>query len=210
MKEMFFYNDTETDTGEFLNTLGDHYNAVAEDLVIIANFGPEAMGCERVAHNLWEYDRAIGGGRRVVLFFDFIDVLDAYMVFHGVRAGSKGATAISEQRSGAAKPALERYEMLREINDRQAANELQSLHDVLDQVDDREELVLRALKRGLALKLDREMKDQGLTKTAMAQRMGTSRAQLDRVLDPLSVNVTLETMSRAALSVGKRLRLELA
>lgn len=54
------------------------------------------------------------------------------------------------------------------------------------------------------------MREQGLTKAAAAERMGTSRAQLDRVLDPTAFNVTLETLARAAKIVGRRLKVELS
>ena len=53
------------------------------------------------------------------------------------------------------------------------------------------------------------MKAAGLTKTAMARRMSTSRAQLDRLLDPMNTSVTLHTLQKAAAVVGRRLRLEL-
>ena len=43
----------------------------------------------------------------------------------------------------------------------------------------------------------------------MAAAMKTSRAQLDRVLDPKSGNVTIETLQRAAKAVGRKLRVEL-
>ena len=49
----------------------------------------------------------------------------------------------------------------------------------------------------------------GITKTAMAEQMHTSRAQLDRLLDPDNGSVTLETLQRAAKIVGRELRLEL-
>lgn len=53
------------------------------------------------------------------------------------------------------------------------------------------------------------MRDQGLTKSALAKRMRTSRAQLDRLLDPENESVTLGTLTRAAYAVGRRLRMEL-
>jgi hypothetical protein len=43
----------------------------------------------------------------------------------------------------------------------------------------------------------------------MARRLKTSRAQLDRLLDPDNDGVTIATLSRAARAVGRRLRLEL-
>lgn len=66
-----------------------------------------------------------------------------------------------------------------------------------------------AIKAVLAYKLEEAMKAQRLSKTRMAARMETSRAQLDRVLDPKNEGVTLDTLKRAASAVGMRLELEL-
>jgi antitoxin HicB len=52
------------------------------------------------------------------------------------------------------------------------------------------------------------MERQGITKAELAERMHTSRAQLDRILNAKS-NVTVETLQRAAVLVGRELRLEL-
>jgi transcriptional regulator with XRE-family HTH domain len=54
------------------------------------------------------------------------------------------------------------------------------------------------------------MKSQGLTKTELAKRMGTSRSQLDRLLNPDNDEVTLSTLARAAAALGRDLRLALA
>jgi transcriptional regulator with XRE-family HTH domain len=70
--------------------------------------------------------------------------------------------------------------------------------------------MLHAVKRVLAWQLEQAMKEQGLTKVEMAKRMKTSRAQLDRLLDPENDKVQLSTMQRAATAVGRKLRLELA
>ena len=59
------------------------------------------------------------------------------------------------------------------------------------------------------VELDALMADEGLTKTELAKRMKTSRAQLDRLLDPENQSVTLATLTRAAHAVGRQLRLEL-
>lgn len=67
----------------------------------------------------------------------------------------------------------------------------------------------RAIKEIIAEQLAEAMKQQGLTKVEMAARMKTSRRQLDRLLDPSSSSVTLETLQRAAHAVGRSLRLEL-
>jgi antitoxin HicB len=67
----------------------------------------------------------------------------------------------------------------------------------------------QAIKEIIAAQLVEAMKDQGLTKTAMAERMKTSRRQLDRLLDPATPSVTLATLRRAASAVGRSLRVEL-
>ena len=67
----------------------------------------------------------------------------------------------------------------------------------------------RAIKEIIAEQLAEAMKAQGITKSAMAGRMRTSRRQLDRLLDPATPSVTLETLRRAANAVGRTLRVEL-
>ena len=68
----------------------------------------------------------------------------------------------------------------------------------------------QAIKEIIASQLAEAMKAQGLTKSVMAQRMKTSRRQLDRLLDPAIPSVTLDTLRRAASAVGRTLRVELA
>ena len=67
-----------------------------------------------------------------------------------------------------------------------------------------------AIKEIIAAQIVEAMQAQGLTKTLMAARMKTSRRQLDRLLDPASSSVTLDTLRRAATAVGRTLRVELA
>jgi antitoxin HicB len=67
----------------------------------------------------------------------------------------------------------------------------------------------KAIKSVLAWQLQQAMKKRKLTKQKMAAEMKTSRAQLDRILDPKKGNVTIETLQRAAKAVGRELRVEL-
>jgi antitoxin HicB len=67
----------------------------------------------------------------------------------------------------------------------------------------------QAIKEIIADQIRVAMAEQGLTKTAMAARMRTSRRQLDRLLDPANPSVTLSTLKRAARVVGRRLHVEL-
>ena len=73
----------------------------------------------------------------------------------------------------------------------------------------REEVTTGAVKAVIALQIAEAMKSRGITKVSMAKQMHTSRAQLDRLLDPGNSSVTLETLQRAAKIVGRELRLEL-
>jgi len=67
----------------------------------------------------------------------------------------------------------------------------------------------QAIKEILADQIKAAMEREHLTKSAMALRMQTSRRALDRLLDPSNTSVTLHTLQRAALAVGRQLRLEL-
>ena len=67
-----------------------------------------------------------------------------------------------------------------------------------------------AIKRVIAFQIRRFMDEEGISKSEMARRMRTSRASLDRLLDPENNSVTLQTLERAAEALGKRLRIEFA
>ena len=67
-----------------------------------------------------------------------------------------------------------------------------------------------AIKRVIAYQIVEEMKRRKLTKTEMAARMKTSRAALERLLDPENASITLITLERAASALGKKLKVELA
>ncbi|WP_156256400.1 XRE family transcriptional regulator [Sandarakinorhabdus oryzae] len=84
-----------------------------------------------------------------------------------------------------------------------------SLDDWLDGEGFRDEVTLAATKRVVALHLEDAIAAAGITKSALAAAMGTSRKQLDRLLDPNEHNVTLLSLAKAAQQVGKRLKVEL-
>ena len=66
-----------------------------------------------------------------------------------------------------------------------------------------------AVKRVLAHQVEAAMKEKNFSKAEMAKRMRTSRAALDRPLDPQNNAVTLSTLQKAAFAVGREIRLEL-
>ncbi|NHN92316.1 XRE family transcriptional regulator [Acetobacter sicerae] len=64
-----------------------------------------------------------------------------------------------------------------------------------------------ALKRVIAWQLADKMRADGMTKTAMAHSMSTSRTQVDRLLDPENTKVQLDTVQRAAKALSLRMSL---
>jgi antitoxin HicB len=81
--------------------------------------------------------------------------------------------------------------------------------DFLEEEGYRNEVESVAIKRVLAWQLEQEMIRQQKTKRAMATELKTSRSQLDRLLDPQNTAVSLDTLTRAANVLGKRLVLEI-
>src|ERR1700691_593141 len=79
----------------------------------------------------------------------------------------------------------------------------------LDEEGIREEVTATAIKRVLARQVEAAMKEKNFSKAEMARRMHTSRAALDRLLDPEYDAVTLSTLRKAATAVGRELRMEL-
>ncbi len=71
-----------------------------------------------------------------------------------------------------------------------------------------EEATSTAIKRVLARQVEAAMEEQNVSKAEMARRMNTSRAALDRLLDPENYAVTLSTLQKAA-AAGREIRLEL-
>ncbi len=83
-----------------------------------------------------------------------------------------------------------------------------SFDDFLEEEGIRDEVESAAIKRVLAWQFAEEMKKQAKTKLGMARELGTSRSQLDRLLDPSVTSVSLDTLVRVAGVLGKRLVIE--
>src|SRR5215467_456800 len=74
----------------------------------------------------------------------------------------------------------------------------------------REEVEAVAVKRVISWQLAEAMKQKKKTKQALAKELNTSRSQLDRLLDPQNIAVSLDTITRAARALGKRLIIRIA
>lgn len=85
-----------------------------------------------------------------------------------------------------------------------------SLDNLLQQTGELLEVNISSIKRVIAWEIKQKMDAEHISKTKMAELMGTSRSALDRVLDPANTSVTLHTLDNAARAVGKTLRIELS
>ncbi|MGE8409953.1 MAG: Fis family transcriptional regulator [Pseudomonas sp.] len=72
-----------------------------------------------------------------------------------------------------------------------------------------EEVSAAALKRVIAWQLEQAMKEQKVSKKALAERMKTSRTAVDRALDQSDPGMTLATLASAARALGQRVEVRL-
>src|ERR1700693_2639955 len=72
-----------------------------------------------------------------------------------------------------------------------------------------EEVAAVAVKRVIAWQIEQAMKQKKFNKTVMAEKMHTSRAALNRLLDQNDTSLTLTTLTGAAAALGKKLKFEL-
>ncbi len=94
-------------------------------------------------------------------------------------------------------------------NEPRSVEGLTTLDSFLDQQGTREAFQAVAVKEVLAWQLRQAMETEHLSQKKLAEKMGTSRSQISRLLDPTDGNVTLVTLQRAAALLGKKVRLEL-
>lgn len=88
-------------------------------------------------------------------------------------------------------------------------DELSTLDDFLAGEGKLEAFQTIAIKEVLARQIEEAMKAEKLSRKRMAEKMGISRSQISRLLDPRDGNVTLATLQRAAEIVGRKVRIEL-
>jgi antitoxin HicB len=83
------------------------------------------------------------------------------------------------------------------------------LRDFLESDGILEEVEERAMKKALALQLEKLLQKKEITKAEMAARMKTSRAAVDRLLDADNPSLTLSTLGKAARALGRKIKIEL-
>jgi antitoxin HicB len=80
-------------------------------------------------------------------------------------------------------------------------------NDFLAEEGIRPDVEILALKRVVALELQQILEQEHITKTQLASRMKTSRASLDRILDPTNPSLTVATLGKAAAALGRKVEL---
>ena len=85
----------------------------------------------------------------------------------------------------------------------------QNFDDFLKEQGDLEEVTAVALKRAISLQLAQQMRVSKLTKTELARRMKTSRAELNRLLDESDPSLTLTTLASAAAALESTVRIRI-
>jgi predicted XRE-type DNA-binding protein len=83
-----------------------------------------------------------------------------------------------------------------------------TLDDLLREAGIFEESQVLAIKEVVAWQLADAMQQQSLSKSRLAALLGTSRSQVDRLLDPTR-DVTLSTLQRAAALLGRKIQIQL-
>jgi len=83
------------------------------------------------------------------------------------------------------------------------------LEDFLSEEGILEECRASAIKFTVARALKKNMEEESLSKAEMARRLGTSRAGVDRLLNPDDTSLTLHTLAKVATVLGKRIEFDL-
>lgn len=84
-----------------------------------------------------------------------------------------------------------------------------TLDDFFAELGVRDEVYGAAIKEVIAWQIETALKEKAISKVELAKRMKTSRTQVNRVLDPKNLGVSLESLESMARSIGKKLRIEL-
>ncbi len=182
---------------------------IGHDLIRVQFRWPVGMPlCRPMGDGLWEVRSSLPCNRIARLVF--CQVEGRLVVLHGFM--KKTQKTPDEDMDLARRRQREFDRQERTMTDAKTPRETDgfaTLDGFLDAEGTREAFQAVAIKEVLAWQIDEAMKAQKLTRKALAERMGTSRSQVARLLDPKDGNVTLVTLQRAAAIVGRKVRLEL-
>jgi antitoxin HicB len=69
------------------------------------------------------------------------------------------------------------------------------------------EVQAMAMKRVISLQLQKIIKEEKINKSQLAKKMQTTRASLDRILDPDNSSLTVKSIGRAAAALGRKVEI---
>jgi len=84
-----------------------------------------------------------------------------------------------------------------------------SLEDFLQSNDITEDVEAMAARKAFALQVAQAIERRQMSKAEMARKMKTTRAVVDRMLDPDNPSLTFKTAAKATAALGMKLKLEL-
>jgi phage-related protein/predicted XRE-type DNA-binding protein len=184
---------------------------IGEDIKTVEFGWPIGMPvCKPLGDGIYEVRTALEYNRISRVLF-YIDRKSRMVLLHAfIKKTQKTTDAALDLARTNRRKHSERVAMKVAKNGKRTDHSGSTFDSFLDEECIREEVEAVAIKRVLAWQLEQAMRKRQMTKKAMAEQLRTSRSQLDRLLDPKNVSVTLDTVARAARAVGKRLIIRVA
>jgi phage-related protein len=184
---------------------------IGEDIKTVEFGWPVGMPVSRpLGDAIYEVRTSLGRNRIARTLF-YIDGKSRMVLLHGfikknTKDTARGFGFSEKQQSQTSKGTAMNIRKNRKKFDHSGS----TFDSFLEQEGIRDELEAVAIKRVLAWQFEHAMRKQQKTKQAMARQLRTSRSQLDRLLDPRNVSVTLDTITRVARALGKRVIIRVA
>jgi phage-related protein/predicted XRE-type DNA-binding protein len=187
---------------EWLNELSrEDKRAIGRDVAKVQYGWPVGLPlCRPLSGGLWEVRASLPSKREARIFFGFHDGM--LIALHAI---IKKTQRTPQEELTLARLKIQGIAIMARKNPHIGS----SFESWLEDAGIREEVTATAIKAVIARQLASEMKKKKITKQRMAELMKTSRAQVDRLLDPDNGSATIESLQRAAKIVGRELRLQL-
>jgi antitoxin HicB len=183
-------------------------NIIGQDLMRVQFRWPIGMPlCRPLGDGLWEVRSDLASNRIARVFLCFTQ--GELVALHGFHQKDPEDTGCRIEAGPQADARIQVKGDPMKAKKPRSTEGFTSLDKFLDEEGTREEFQAVAIKEVLAWQITEAMKAQGLSRKRLAERMGTSRSQVSRLLDPKDGNVTLVTLQRAAALLGRKVSLEL-
>ncbi len=179
---------------------------IGQDLMRVQFRWPIGMPlCRSLGDGLWEVRCSLSGNRIARLLFCFTQGRR----FTASSRSPRRHRRVSWKLRASVRASLSKESVMAPRKKKRDAKKLTTLESFLEAEGTRDAFQAVAIKEVIAWQIGEAMKGEGLSRKRMAERMGTSRSQIARLLDPTDGNVTLATLQRAAAMLGRKVRVEL-